>query len=431
MFCLFLAPFRFVLLIFTCLMTFGSYYCYDMPSKIDGNPPPDGTVINGTDCIKGLGLTQIEFNLLYSIYAWTNAVIVLLAGILIDKLGNGVGALLFSSMCLIGVSTFASGLYLQGTKAMFPIMLLGRILFGSGNGSLTIVQNRICAIWFTGKELAFAFGVSLAFSRLGSVMNFFLTEEFEEKYGLQITLWGGSILCGFGVLCAITATTLDYTGIKLLNRKAEMEAQSKRMRVTDIKFFGSSYWLLAMTLMFFYNGVFPFVSDASDFIETNYAETFKFGPKTSAYIAGAVYDVSMVLGPFMGAIVDQFGKRGYLSLICALSCIPVFGLLSFAPSVHPIISTLWLGLNYSIAAASLWPSVPLIVNQGCVGTAMGLMTTIQMIGIGICNLIVGKILDMKSEHRWKYMMIFMLGNTLACVVFAVLLNINDFRKVRW
>lgn len=33
-------------------------------------------------------------------------------------------------------------------------------------------------------------------------------------------------------------------------------------KVTDIKHFSLSYWLLAFTIMFFYNGVFPFVADA-------------------------------------------------------------------------------------------------------------------------------------------------------------------------
>ena len=38
-----------------------------------------------------------------------------------------------------------------------------------------------------------AFGITLAFSRLGSVLNFFLTANFEREYGLQWTLWGGKI----------------------------------------------------------------------------------------------------------------------------------------------------------------------------------------------------------------------------------------------
>lgn len=36
-----------------------------------------------------------------------------------------------------------------------------------------------------------AFGITLAFSRLGSVLNFLLTENFAETYGLKMTLWGG------------------------------------------------------------------------------------------------------------------------------------------------------------------------------------------------------------------------------------------------
>ena len=41
----------------------------------------------------------------------------------------------------------------------------------------------------------------------------------------------------------------------------------------------------------------------SKFIQNNYKDNFKFSEKTSAYIAGAVYDVSMLFSPFMGTIV--------------------------------------------------------------------------------------------------------------------------------
>lgn len=56
---------------------------------------------------------------------------------------------------------------------------------------ISVVQDRITAFWFKGKELSLAFGLTLGFSRLGSVLNFFITMRFEEKYGLQWTLWGG------------------------------------------------------------------------------------------------------------------------------------------------------------------------------------------------------------------------------------------------
>ena len=61
--------------------------------------------------------------------------------------------------------------------------------------SFTVVQNKLTAFWFKDKELALAFGITLAFSRLGSVLNFFLTETFTDAFGLKWTLWGGKNFC--------------------------------------------------------------------------------------------------------------------------------------------------------------------------------------------------------------------------------------------
>ncbi|XP_062603171.1 uncharacterized protein LOC134264946 [Saccostrea cucullata] len=83
----------------------------------------------------------------------------------------------------------------------------------------------------------------------------------------------------------------------------------------------------------------------------------------------------------------------------------------------------------------MWPSIPLVVSQATVGTAMGLTTSIQMIGIGVSNLVVGQILgkneglnDEEILHRWKYVMIFLLANSLACVAATIFLNITDKKR---
>lgn len=434
------APYRFLVLFFNCMLTFGSYFCFDMPSVLQDDFTNSENCTNVTagnvshqvcDCDGCLGMSDDDYNLLYAIYAWTNALVVIGAGFLIDKLGNRLGVFLFSFLCVLGSCTFAAGAFLKGTSYLLPVMLLGRLLFGSGNGSLTIVQNRITAYWFKNKELALAFGITLAFSRLGSVLNFFLTQSFKDVHGLPWTLWGGAMLCGLGFICALVVSILDKMGVRALGDEDNLKMQSKKLKVTDIKHFSLSYWLLALAIMFFYNGVFPFVADASKFIHLKY----HMDPKVSAYIAGAVYDVSMVLSPFLGGIIDVIGKRGILALLCSLLTIPLFGLLAFT-TVYPLVCTLWLGVTYSFAAASLWPSIPLVVSQATVGTAMGLTTSIQMIGIGISNLIVGQILGKNDKdqdadqtlRRWKFVMIFLLANSLACVATTTFLNINDKRK---
>lgn len=126
---------------------------------------------------------------------------------------------------------------------------------------VSVVQNRITAFWFKGKELALAFGLTLAFSRLGSVLNFFLTQKFEEKYGMQWTLWGGrsvpcivinsvytivflyptlfimlccpgALLCVLGFMSAIVVSSLDKIGMKQLGLDGAIQEESRKVVLT-------------------------------------------------------------------------------------------------------------------------------------------------------------------------------------------------------
>uniref|UniRef100_A0A1I8J3E6 MFS domain-containing protein n=1 Tax=Macrostomum lignano TaxID=282301 RepID=A0A1I8J3E6_9PLAT len=132
---------------------------------------------------------------------------------------------------------------------------------------------------------------------------------------------------------------------------------------------------------------------------------------------------------------DIIGKRGYLALLCALLTIPVFGLLAFT-TVYPLVSTLWLGVTYSFAAASMWPSLPLVVPRATLGTALGFTTSVQMIGIGVSNVVVGRILGQTDStrsvmlDRWKLVMLYLLGNVIAAVVVTLLLNAVDLKRGR-
>eukprot|EP00049_Salpingoeca_infusionum_P021735 m.4334 g.4334 ORF g.4334 m.4334 type:complete len:468 (-) comp4465_c0_seq1:140-1543(-) len=412
--------YRLLVLFFNCMLTFGSYFCFDMPSVLEDlfEKEPHN-------------LSPTQYNLLYAIYAWTNAAMVIVAGFLVDKLGNRLGVILFSALCLTGAITFALGVHYN----IYGLMLAGRLIFGSGNGSLTIVQNKITAQWFGGKELAMAFGFTLAFSRLGSVLNFLLTSNFASKHGLEITLWGGAILCAVSFLSAFVVTFLDSRGMRILGKTELLANASKQLKFTDIKNLEIRFWLVCAVIVFFYNSVFPFVADASSFIQDKYG----LKPNKASDVAGSVYYVSLGISPFMGRLVDSIGSRGYIAVIFSLLTLPVFCLLGFGPAtISAYIPVLWFGLTYSVMAATIWPSIPLVVPQASVGTAMGVATSLQMIGIGICNLVVGvlrgKDIDKQTNAerltRWKHVMILMLSQIVICVVFALWVNLADARKNR-
>ena len=130
----------------------GNYYCYDNPSALQSqfktlmlNDTPDGDF--GT-----------YFNLLYTVYSIPNMVLPFFGGYFVDKLGCSICLVVFSVAILIGQIVFAFGASLKS----WPVMLLGRVLFGLGGENITVAQSALLADWFAGGELAFAFGINLS-----------------------------------------------------------------------------------------------------------------------------------------------------------------------------------------------------------------------------------------------------------------------------
>ena len=90
--------------------------------------------------------------------------------------------------------------------------------------------------------------------------------------------------------------------------------------------------------------------------------------------------------------MDWFGRRNWIALCGTGLTVPVFLLLRFS-NVDPAVAMLLLGVSYSVCAAALWPSVQFLVPERTVGTANGVTTAVQMLGIGICNIAVGALRD--------------------------------------
>ena len=95
--------------------------------------------------------------------------------------------------------------------------------------------------------------------------------------------------------------------------------------------------------------------------------------------------------------------------------------------MYPLVLT---GIGYSIYAAAIWGSIPYVVPQNTVGTAFGIATAIQNIGLVISPTIVGQIKDttMYKDHGYFYVnMFFVLINIIGLALNAALyyIDINE------
>jgi MFS family permease len=145
--------FRFSILFFVALLSFGSYFAYDVVSAIAP------TLIEDLQAARG---TVGAFFTAYSVAA---VLAVLLGGMLIDKLGTRKASLLFSVLVFIGAA-------IVWQAKSVPLFFVGRFIFGAGSEPLIVAQSAILARWFKNKELAFSFGLTLTVSRLGSLFAF-------------------------------------------------------------------------------------------------------------------------------------------------------------------------------------------------------------------------------------------------------------------
>src|ERR1700690_4539494 len=84
-----------------------------------------------------------------------------------------------------------------------------------------------------------------------------------------------------------------------------------------------------------------------------------------------------------------------------------------------------LGAAFGLVPAAMWPSVPLVVEEKRVGTAFGLMTAIQNIGLGLFPLLNGKLRDATGTYTATQIMFACLG--VAGLIFAFLLLPSDRR----
>jgi MFS family permease len=355
--------FRWLVLIFVSLALFGSYYAYDALSPL-------------ADVLKEqLHFTDLDIGFLQAIYSFPNIFTVLIGGFIIDRIGLRKSLMIFGVLCFIGPAiTVASG--------HLPVMAAGRLIFGMGAESLNVAVTAALARWFRGKELSFAFGLNLTASRLGTFA------------ALNSPTWARAAYASWRMpfLIALAFTSMCVLGSAIywmLEVYAEKnyhlgEVSTDKVVFADLWKFGVSYWLIVALCIVFYSAIFPFQTFAVKFFMEAHGTSREFG----GFLSSMLTLFAMIATPLFGLWVDRVGKRALLMMFGSLLLIPVYLMMAYT-HINLYVPMAMMGVAFSLIPAVMWPSVAYIVEQSKLGTAYGLMTMIQNIGLFGLNLLVG------------------------------------------
>ena len=97
---------------------------------------------------------------------------------------------------------------------------------------------------------------------------------------------------------------------------------------------------------------------------------------------------AMICTPLFGLLVDRVAKRSLFMMLGSLLLIPVYLMMAYT-QIHLIVPMVIMGIAFSLIPAIMWPSVAYIVDEKKLGTAYGLMTMIQNIGLAGFNFLIG------------------------------------------
>jgi MFS family permease len=379
-----------MVLLLISLAMFGNYYIYDSISPL-------------ADLLKSqLGFSDFEIGLLNGIYSFPNIIMVLIGGIIIDRIGTRKSVFMFTVLIMLGALVTA-------VKGSIYTMAAGRLIFGLGAESMIVAITTIIARWFKGKQLSFAFGVNLTVARVGSFMALNAPTWGRSLYEYwQSPLWVTLAAGVFSVVCILVYYFVDAYG----NRRYDLPAEGNQEKIEfkQIFSFGFSFWYVTALCVTFYSAMFPFQTFAIKYFQEAHGTTREVGGNLSSLLTLA----AMIFTPLFGLLADKIGKRSLLMMFGSLLIIPVYLMMAYridlatplgisgsltlnldffdvhsAIPAYLVIPMSMMGIAFSLIPAVMWPSVAYIVDQSKLGTAYGLMTMIQNIGLFGFNALIG------------------------------------------
>jgi MFS family permease len=398
------AAWRWAVLVAASVAMFGNYYAFDAVAPV-------------ADLLqRSLGFNDTQIGTLNAIYSLPNIVMVLIGGIIIDRFGTRTSTLVFTLICLAGAM-------LTAASASFPVMAAGRLIFGLGAESMIVAVTVILGQWFVGKQLGFAFGLNLSLARAGSYTADMSPTFFPGAYasGWQAPLWVAAGFMLIGVVGAAVYFLLEGAAA----RRFDLQKAAKTDRVVwrDIWQFDRSYWYIVGLCVTFYAVIFPF---RSTFAILYFQHAHALSLQDAGAMNAWVFFAAIFATPAFGFLADRVGHRAALMGAGTLLLAMVFPLLALT-TVNLWVSTVLIGIAFSLVPAVLWPAVPYVVPAEKLGTAYGLMTMVQNIAMMLVNIGAGALNDVSgasdvNPQGYQPMLWLFLVLSLFGFVFAALLR---------
>ena len=380
----------------------------------------------------------------------------ILAGIILDKMGVRFTGTLSASVMVIGacIKLYAISDMFQGSAldswlsswwtampGSAKLAAFGFMIFGCGCEMAGITVSKTLAKWFEGKEMALAMGAEMAIARFGVFAVFSISPRLANWMGdetVVVPVGFCTALLFIGLICYIVFTFFDTKLDKELGSSKEDNTAEEEFKLSDVNNILTSklFWIIAMLCVLYYSAIFPFQRYAANMLQCNLgidattaADIFRWFPIGAA-----------VLTPFLGYFLDRKGKGAsmlILGAILMIVCHLTFALLlpAYPSKALAFTAIIVLGVSFSLVPAALWPSVPKIMDSRFLGSAYSLIFWVQNIGLSLFPILIGIVLTSSNpgvtdpmKYDYTNPMLLFAGLGVLALIFGIWLKALDAKK---
>lgn len=333
------------------------------------------------------------------------AFMLIFSGIILDKMGirftlitAGITMVLGASIKFYALTEGFTGsglaIWLDSFWVAVPasakLAFFGFAIFGVGVEMAGITVSKTIVKWFKGKEMALAMGLEMAIARLGVFAVFRLSPVFAENGGPSNSVFMGMTFLMIGFIMFFIYTFMDRKLDKQENA-SEVSGEDE-FHVSDLgKILRNPGFLaIASLCVLFYSAIFPFQKFATDMLASKLDVSIKDAAAYFSYFPiGA-----MVLTPIIGYFLDVKGWGATMMIFGSVLLTISHLLFALVPAesfgvTTAILIIVVLGTAFSLVPASMWPSIPKIVEDRYLGSAYGLVFWIQNIGLLAVPILIG------------------------------------------
>ncbi|WP_027171824.1 MFS transporter [Methylobacterium sp. 10] len=352
----------------------------------------------GGEIMKDLGLSNTQFGLILSAFAYPYAIFQVIGGSVGDKFGAR------RTLLVCGL-IWASATILTGFVGGLISLFLARVLLGFGEGATFPTATRAMQNWTAPGKRGFAQGITHAFARLGNAVAPPIVAFLIYQFGWRI----GFVILGVASFAWVVVWYLyfrddpkDHPAITP-EELAVLPPPSKVGAKQNVPWGRLTRRMLPVTLTYFCYGwtLWLFLGWLPSFFKLNYGLDLK----NSALFASGVFFAGVVGDTLGGVFSDRILKRTGDLKLARLSVI-VVGFLGAAASLTGVFFTrdltlvaLLLSSGFFFAELVIGPiwSVPMDIAPKYSGTAAGLMNTGSAVAAIISPIVFGMIVDMTGS----------------------------------